>query len=79
MTEATRSFKFAEVADGSWIGEEAVVSDSQRLNYTVRAKTSLKVLEIAVSDLRKVLTPECTRFLTQMSIDKHVMQLERIK
>ena len=79
MTEATRSFKFAEVSDGSWIGEEAVVSDNQRLNYTVRAKTSLRVLEIAVSDLRKVLAPECTRFLTQMSIDKHVMQLERIK
>ena len=45
MTEAFRHFCFAEVGEGQWIGEESIFSQD-KVPYTLKAKTQLKVLEI---------------------------------
>lgn len=79
MSEATRQFNFAEVSKGSWLGEESILTETGRLTYTIRAKTKLRVLEIAAADLKRLLIPEVQKFLLKVSIDKHVMLLERMK
>ena len=48
MSEAFRHFVFAELSEGQWLGEESLVNHNSKLQYTVRAKTNLVAMKIAL-------------------------------
>jgi len=52
LTESLNQFAFTNVVEGQWIGEESLFSYRNTLNYTLRAKTKVTLLEIAIADLK---------------------------
>ena len=79
MSSATRSFAFCEANDGNWIAEECIFSEEGCVNYTLRAKTKLVVLEIAAADLKHLLIQDYKEYLLQLSLNKHVLLLQRMQ
>lgn len=49
------------------------------VTYSVVARTNIKVLEIGQADFKKNLTPEYLRFLEEISCQRHLLKLQRIK
>ena len=79
MSRSLRHFQFADVSVADWTGEDALFSDRATCNYSLRAKTQLVVLEIAVADLGRMLHTEHRSYLQQLSLHKHMLLLQRIE
>lgn len=79
MSKALREFQFADVSVAEWVGEDALFSDRATCNYSLRAKTQLVVLEIAVVDLSRLLKSEYRSYLQRLSLRKHLLLLQRIE
>jgi hypothetical protein len=52
MSETFRKFIFAEASSGEWVGEDSLFNRFNSVNYSLRAKTQLTVLQIATTDLK---------------------------
>lgn len=76
MSKTFREFQFGEIGPGEWAAEESVWS-SLPISYSLVAKTDLIVLEIASSDLRRILTHRYHSHLEQINFQKHRLLLER--
>jgi hypothetical protein len=79
MSKALREFQFADVSEAEWVGEDALFSERATCNYSLRAKTKLVVLEIAVVDLSRVLQSSFRNYLQSLSLRKHILLLQRIE
>jgi CRP-like cAMP-binding protein len=55
MSKAFREFNFTTLGPNSWLGEEALFSPENIVNYTLQTKTTVKVLEIGLKDLKNAL------------------------
>ena len=72
-------FIFANASFGEWLGEESIFGDSQAVNYTAIAKTEVVALEFQIADLKPVLNADYKRYFTELSLQKHLLLLARIK
>jgi CRP-like cAMP-binding protein len=48
MSKAFREFNFTTLGPKSWLGEEALFSPENIVSYTLKAKTSVLVLEVGL-------------------------------
>jgi hypothetical protein len=57
MSKSFREFHFALLSPKSWLGVEALFSPVGKVNYSLRTKTAVKVLEIGIKDLKNYFNP----------------------
>ena len=53
MSKAFNYYPICDVGRGTWIGEEAFYSEVEKLRYSVRCKSQVKVLEIGLQDFQE--------------------------
>jgi len=63
MSATMNRFHFAEVGEGQWVGEESIFSETGHVNYTLRAKSDLVLLEISTVDLKHLLMQDYKEYL----------------
>lgn len=55
------------MSKGEWVGEDCIFSKTNTLNYTVRAKTAVSVIQIRIKDFKKVMNLDYVAFLQKIS------------
>jgi hypothetical protein len=79
MSKAFNEFHFALIGNESWIGLEALFQESEIANYTVKAQTAIKVLEIGLKDVQEVINPSLSKHLESLSMQRHMFIMRRIQ
>ena len=52
MSESFTYFPISTVSKNQWIGEECIFSNSNKLGYSIKSESAVKVLEIGLQDFK---------------------------
>ena len=68
MSKAFNHFPLSEIGYGSWIGEDAFFMELDYLGYSIRTKSTVRVLEIDMRDFNDKMPPEMMKDLKELAL-----------
>ena len=79
MSERFTFFPISTVSKNQWIGEECIFTNSNKLGYSIKTTSAVKVLEIGLQDFKDRVPKEFCEQLEQITLKKQYLKLERMR
>ena len=70
MSERFTFFPISTVSKNQWIGEECIFTNSNKLGYSIKTTSAVKVLEIGLQDFKDRVPKEFCEQLEQITLKK---------
>ena len=79
MSKGFTYFPISTISKNQWIGEECIFSNVNKLDYSVKSMSAVKVLEIGLSDFKERVPKEFCEQLEHVTMNKQYLKLVRMK